>query len=218
VFFVIVVFLQYPAYSLCNKSIHWGSILSSLTEFQVAVNATFHFALHNPNRFDVAVNHLTCYVKYKGDHVAVASVAGDGSTAKKLAQTASSRVAYMPLALSAADADVPLGLTVGSYSGVSYDAVASDNHDVSASSSMSDSDSVLAPWRAALVSALSNALTAGSAAKLTVSDLMPSALTADGDGTTRLPAGSVADVKIVAKIDPESAVAAAMAIDYAMGT
>jgi hypothetical protein len=42
-------------------------------------------------------------------------------------------------------------------------------------------------------------------------------VTASGD-RTKLPAGSVADVRIIAKVDPTSDVATAMAVDYALGT
>jgi len=184
-----VFFPQNPGYSLCNKQIHWGSILSSLTQFEVAINATLHFALHNPNRFDLNVNHLTCYVKYKGSHVAVASVAGSGSAG---------------------------GEDNGNGNGSALRALAPVSTPLPALAPLS------AAHAASMLSTMFPGARAGPVYAVSQSaDVEGSggnhAVTASGD-RTKLPAGSVADVRIIAKVDPTSDVATAMAVDYALGS
>ncbi len=183
---------QYPGYSLCNKQIHWGSILSSLTEFNVAVNATFHFALHNPNRFDIRVNHLTCYIKYKNNPVAVASVAGGGSPPPKPPKR--------------------LDFEAFPYDSSEYDAV------LAASPYPGKGASMPAAVTAAAEAAIARLLPASLSSPHALAHAPLPLGEPVGASSTFLPAGAVTDVRIEAKIDPDSDVATAMALDYALGT
>lgn len=76
-----LLFPHVPQYSLCNKDIQWGSILTNLKDFQVRVDVDLHVAVWNSNRFHVNIQQLGARILYGQDIVGVGGVRDVGFSA-----------------------------------------------------------------------------------------------------------------------------------------
>lgn len=76
-----LLFPHIPQYSLCNKDIQWGSILTNLKDFQVRVDVDLHVAVWNPNRFHVSIQQLGARILYGQDIVGTGGVRDVGFSA-----------------------------------------------------------------------------------------------------------------------------------------
>ena len=73
---LIVACLMYPhipEYSMCNKDIQWGSILTNMQNLALTVDVDLHVAVWNPNRFHMQINHVAARILYVQDVVGTGS-------------------------------------------------------------------------------------------------------------------------------------------------
>ena len=66
-----LLFPHMPLYSMCNKDIQWGSILTNMQNAAVSVDVDLHVAVWNPNRFHLQLNTVTARILYSKDVVGV---------------------------------------------------------------------------------------------------------------------------------------------------
>jgi len=65
---------QLPAYSLCEESVDWYSVLSGLVKFSVVGNTAMHFSLYNPNRYELTINSADAQFFYKNIQIGKGSI------------------------------------------------------------------------------------------------------------------------------------------------
>lgn len=78
---LIVACLMYPhvpSYSMCNKDIQWGSILTNMQNLALTVDVDLHVAVWNPNRFHMQINHVAARILYVQDVVGTGSFSDIG--------------------------------------------------------------------------------------------------------------------------------------------
>jgi hypothetical protein len=68
-----LLFPHMPKYSMCNKEIQWGSILTNMKSLQAAVDVDLHVAVWNPNRWALHLRRVDARILYHKDIVGTGS-------------------------------------------------------------------------------------------------------------------------------------------------
>ncbi len=61
-----IMYPKMPEYSICNKTVQWGSIFEYIINFKDSARLDLQFGLYNPNRFGLDIHQMNCDFKYKG--------------------------------------------------------------------------------------------------------------------------------------------------------
>jgi hypothetical protein len=69
-----LLFPHMPQYSMCNKQIQWGTILTNMKNFDAAVDVDLQVSVWNPNRFIMNLKKVDARVLYHTDVVGTGSV------------------------------------------------------------------------------------------------------------------------------------------------